>query len=107
MMALLKRMRKSIKDVIKKINSSLVYRLAKKEIECSKLKKEIDQINYSNLIKERKYIDELNIKKNEIRYIDLQMARVTKYINSNRFFNDNDEEKRLHLIDLIKGNKLE
>ena len=106
-MALLKRVKSLVTQKIKKIKSSLIYRLTKKEIEVRNLKKELEETNNKNLVKERKYIDELNIKQYEIRYIELQMARVRKYINSVRFNKDTNEFIREHIIELIKGNILE
>lgn len=106
-MKLLKRVKRLIERITNDINNSLIYKLSKKEVEIMTLKKEKDAIKQNNLIKERRYIDELNIKKSEIRYVDLQMARVMKYIYSARFKKDNDEEKQSHLIELIKGNAQE
>lgn len=107
MTELLKQVKKQIKKIKNKIDSSLIYRLSKSNMKNIKLQKEIDKNNQINLIREQKYIDELNIKKNEIRYIDLQMNRVVKYINSNSYLNNTNEVNKEYLNDLIKGNKLE
>lgn len=106
-MALLRRMKNSIKNYQKRITNSLIYKLTKSNIRNNMLAKELESARQNYLIKERKYIDELNIRKLEIRYVDLQMARVTKYINSTRYMSASKEESREHLIDLIKGNKYE
>lgn len=106
-MVLLKRAKGLIKKTYQRFINSLIYKLSKSELKNEKLQKELRKVNEENLIKERKYIDELNIRKTEIRYIDLQMARVTKYINSFRFQNDSKEEIKEHLIELIKGNTLD
>ena len=107
MMELLKRTKKLIKKQIDKIKNSLIYKLSKQTVELKDLQKEVEKIKNDYLIKERKYIDEISIQKSEIRYIDLRMARVRRYINSCRFKNDSNEYIREHLIDLIEGNKYE
>lgn len=107
MMELLKCTKKFVKNRINKIKNSLIYKFSKQTVELKDLQKEVEKIKNDYLIKERKYIDKINIQKWEIRYIDLQMARVRRYVNSCRFKNDSNEYIREHLIDLIEGNKYE
>ena len=107
MTGLLKRMKNSIKKNKNKINSSLIYKVSKQSIKINQLNKELKKAKANSLIKERKFIDKISIQKYEIRYIDLQMARITKYINSYMFQNSTNQEIREHLIKLIKGNTLD
>lgn len=105
-MAILKRVSNLISKTKKRIKNSLVYKNTKQHNELKDMSEEIEKIKNEKIVMERKYIDELSIKQYEIRYITLQMARVTKYINSIRFKSDTNEEIREHLIELIKGNTM-
>jgi hypothetical protein len=77
--------------------------LSKAQIKNRRYEKEIEKIKHDNLIQERKYIDKISVQTYEIRYIDLQMARVKKYIQSARFKEDTNETIKEHLIELIEG----
>lgn len=107
MMKLLKQMKNVFKKKIAKIKGSLIYKVSKQNIEILKLRNQIQNIKSKNIIKERKYIDKINVQMYEIRYIDLQMARIMKYINSLSFEKNTNKEIKEHLIQLIKGNMLD